>query len=245
MSNDILGLHGQETLLACWTALAQLSPGAKVVRIDGAIAAVFPSWAPLNNAILCGDDRGSSAAETAALRRIYDEAGVPVWALWRPARTPDLDTADTAPELGELKRDTTTLVMQVSLQEQFRPDPAVVPAPIAVVAELDEDVTVTADEIVAPDDVPGLSGWAFIHDGLAVAAAWSFVHGSDCGIYALETLTPWRRRGFARSLMAHVLANANDRGARTATLQSTRRGQPLYESLGFAPLGRYEEWIWQ
>ena len=31
-------------------------------------------------------------------------------------------------------------------------------------------------------------------------------------------------------------------GARTATLQSTRMGQPLYESLGFQPAGRYEEW---
>lgn len=244
MSNDIGELPGQETLLACWGALAQLSPGAKVARLDGVVAAVFPSWAPLNNAILRAD-RGSSATETEVLRRVYDAAGVPVWALWRPATTSDLDTADTAPALGELKRDTTTLVMQVSVKDQFRLHPSVVPAPIAAVAELDEDVPLAADKIGATEGVPGLSGWALIHEGIAVAVAWSFVHGSDCGIYGVETLTPWRRRGFARSLMGHMLADANDRGARTATLQSTRMGRPLYESLGFTAAGRYEEWIWR
>jgi len=43
--------------------------------------------------------------------------------------------------------------------------------------------------------------------------------------------------------MEHVLADAQRRGARTATLQSTRMGLPLYESLGFEPVGRYEEWV--
>jgi hypothetical protein len=45
--------------------------------------------------------------------------------------------------------------------------------------------------------------------------------------------------------MEHILASAQARGAATASLQSTRMGQPLYESLGFKPAGRYEEWIWQ
>jgi hypothetical protein len=40
-----------------------------------------------------------------------------------------------------------------------------------------------------------------------------------------------------------VLADAWHKGARTASLQSTRMGQPLYESLGFTAVGRYEEWI--
>ena len=37
--------------------------------------------------------------------------------------------------------------------------------------------------------------------------------------------------------------DAQRRGARTATLQSTRMGQTMYVSLGFAPVGRYEEWV--
>lgn len=52
-----------------------------------------------------------------------------------------------------------------------------------------------------------------------------------------------RRRGLARALMLHVLADAWHKGARTASLQSTRTGRPLYAGLGFRPVGRYEEWV--
>jgi hypothetical protein len=45
--------------------------------------------------------------------------------------------------------------------------------------------------------------------------------------------------------MEHVLADAQHRGARTVTLQSTRMGRPLYESLGLEPVGRCGEWIFQ
>ncbi len=89
------------------------------------------------------------------------------------------------------------------------------------------------------------SAWVIVRDGMAVAGAWSFLRERDCGIYAVETLPQWRRRGLARSLMEHVLADAQRRGARTATLQSTRMGQPLYISLGFEPVGRYAEWTSQ
>jgi ribosomal protein S18 acetylase RimI-like enzyme len=84
-----------------------------------------------------------------------------------------------------------------------------------------------------------------VHDDVAVSCAWSFLHERDCGIYTVGALPAWRRRGLARSLVEHVLADAAHRGARTATLQSTRMGKPLYESLGFEPAGRYEEWISQ
>ncbi len=94
-----------------------------------------------------------------------------------------------------------------------------------------------------PDRVPELSAWVLVHDGTAVAGAWSFLHGSDCGIYTVGGLPQWRRRGFAGALTDHVLADAQRWGARTATLQSTRMGQPMYGSLGFAPVGRYAEWV--
>jgi GNAT superfamily N-acetyltransferase len=85
--------------------------------------------------------------------------------------------------------------------------------------------------------------WAMVQDDLAVACAYSFLHEGDCGIYAVGTLRRWRRQGFARRLMEHVLADAQRRGARTASLQSTRMGEPLYASLRFDAVGRYEEWV--
>jgi GNAT superfamily N-acetyltransferase len=84
-----------------------------------------------------------------------------------------------------------------------------------------------------------------VHDHRAVAGAWSFLHDGDCGIYAVGTSPGWRRLGFARALVEHVMADARHRGARTASLQSTEMGRPLYESLHFEPAGRYEEWLWK
>ena len=43
--------------------------------------------------------------------------------------------------------------------------------------------------------------------------------------------------------MEHVLADAWERDARSATLQSTEMAQPLYAGLGFVAAGRYEEWV--
>jgi hypothetical protein len=43
--------------------------------------------------------------------------------------------------------------------------------------------------------------------------------------------------------MRHLMAEALACGARTVTLQSTRAGHGLYQSLGFAAVGRYEEWV--
>jgi GNAT superfamily N-acetyltransferase len=246
MSDDTHELPGQETLLACWCALAALSPEARLVETGGAIAAVFPSWAPLNNAILpAGSDPGAESTAVAALRELYEEAAVPVWALWRPTRTADLDATDGAAPIEELKRDTTTLVMQTALHPALPQHRAVVRASIADVARFDADVRLHASDLANPEAAPGLSGWVLLENDLVVCAAWSFVHGTDCGVYGVETLPRLRRRGFARTLVQHLLAEARRQGATTASLQSTREGQRLYASLGFAAVGRYEEWIWQ
>jgi GNAT superfamily N-acetyltransferase len=243
MSNTMTTLPGQETVLACWDALAQLSPGASVSRSGAVAAAVFPSWAPLNNAIVLKGNGSVVAAAASRLTNVYAGAGVGAWALWIPARTTDLDAPDRVPEVSGLKRDTTTLVMHTTLSEQFRLHDDVVEASFASVKRFADDETVPATEVGEPERTPGLSGWVIVRDGLVVTAAWSFRHEDDCGIYAVGTVPEWRRRGLARTLVEHVLADAGRKGSRTATLQSTRMGQPLYESLGFVAAGRYEEWV--
>lgn len=246
MGSTTTVLPGQRTLLACWDALTWLSPGARIAGTAGALAAVFPSWAPLNNAILrAGHSEASEAAEAAKLRALYDEAGVPVWALWRATDTRDLETPDAAGPLGELKRDTTTLVMHTALGPGVRKHAGVLPASIDTVARFDDDVRMSSADLGEPEGVPGLAGWALLHEGLVAATAWTFVHDGDCGVYGVSTLPQWRRRGFAKRLMEHMLADAHAHGATSASLQSTPMGQPLYETLGFTAAGRYEEWIWQ
>jgi GNAT superfamily N-acetyltransferase len=236
-------LPGQVTLVECWRALAELSPGARVVHAPGTVAAVFPSWAPLNNAIVL--DEGERAAHVAAteVASLYDGAGVADWALWVPSRVADLDGPDAVPAVGSLARDTTTLVMHTALSGTLRPHDDVVQTSIASLEKVSDDTPLRARDLGTPDGQPGLSAWVMVQDGLAVTTTWSFIRGTDCGIYAVETLSRWRRRGLARALVQHVLHDAREQGARTASLQSTAMGQPLYEVLGFEASGRYEEWV--
>lgn len=232
-------LPGQETLVASWRALAQTSAGARVVVSPVAVAAVFPSWLPLNNVIVLDGAPETVAARTAST---YVDAGVASWALWISSRATTLDGPDVLHQVDGLARDTTTLVMRADVHPGLRPHDGVVETSIETAAHAGDE-PVPATQVGDPDAVPGLGGWVMVHEGLAVAGAWSMRHGDDCGIYAVGTVPGWRRRGLAAALVEHVLADARRDGARTATVQSTPMGVPLYLSLGFEPVGRYEEWV--
>jgi predicted GNAT family acetyltransferase len=51
-----------------------------------------------------------------------------------------------------------------------------------------------------------------------------------------------RGQGLSGKLIAHSLADAVERGCRTATLVATKLGRPVYERLGFEGLGALEMW---
>ena len=51
-----------------------------------------------------------------------------------------------------------------------------------------------------------------------------------------------RGQGLSGKLIAHSLADAVERGCRTGTLVATQLGRPVYERLGFRPLGALEMW---
>jgi ribosomal protein S18 acetylase RimI-like enzyme len=236
---------GQETLIESWRMLARISPGARLIRSPVAAAAVFPAWASLNNAILLEvPDDGDASAAASALKGVYVDAGVDAWALWLPSLAIDLNAPDLMGDLGGFKRDTTTLVMQATLQSGLRFHDGVARTSIATATRAGEQPVAIAD-LGHPDEVPGLAAWVMVRDDVAVAGAWSCLHDSDCGIYTVGTSRPWRRRGLARALVEHILADAHRQGTGTATLQTTRMARRLYESLGFEPAGRYEEWISQ
>jgi len=74
-ATDAICLPGQHTLLACWGTLAQISPDARLIRSSTTAAGVFPSWAPLNNAIVLDAPDGAAAAAS-HLTSVYADAGV-------------------------------------------------------------------------------------------------------------------------------------------------------------------------
>ncbi len=52
-----------------------------------------------------------------------------------------------------------------------------------------------------------------------------------------RTAAAHRRQGLAATLLATIMAQARDRGVRTATLQSSPDGIGVYTALGFRRLG--------
>jgi GNAT superfamily N-acetyltransferase len=231
-------LPGEDTLVASWQALAQLSPGAQVLRSGRHVAAVFPTWTPLNNAIV-GGPSSAAAAAARALATIYGTAGVSLWAMWLRSSLLLLDTPAGVSSIEGLSRDTTTLVMTRPVTAGSSNASVVRTSIHTATLATEQPVDVVAD----PDCVPNLDGWVYVNEGAAVAGAWSYLNKTDIGLYAIGTAPTFRRRGIAAALVRHILADAHRRGARTASLQSTRMGEPLYQSLGFAPVARYEEWV--
>lgn len=236
-------LPGQETLLGSWGALMPASIGSHLMYTRTSFAAVYPNWAPLNNAVLLDPPSRAAASEAASeLHQVYSGAGVSSWALWLPGRARDFDAADSVTAVEGMVRDTSTLAMASDLTAGMPSHPGVLRTTVHA-ADVAGGRPIPADAVPDPDDSSDVDGWVLIYDEYAVAGAWTFRNGSDVGVYAVGTAPDWRRRGLARALMLHVLADGRRRGARTASLQSTRMGQPLYAQLGFRPVGRYDEWI--
>jgi len=234
---------GESTLLGSWSALTRLSRAAILAVLPSGWAAVFPHWAVLNNALVANPSTPVTVAAAAGeFRRLYSAAGVDTWALWLPSTATNFDDPDMTGTVTGMTRDTTTLVMTLDALDDFPSYPRVVRTSIDAAARVGDE-PILAAELPAPNGVDGLDGWALIHDGVAVAGAWTYRCGADVGVYAVGTAPEWRRRGLARALMLHVLADARQGGARTASLQSTPMGQRLYEQLGFRTVGRYEEWV--
>jgi predicted GNAT family acetyltransferase len=51
-----------------------------------------------------------------------------------------------------------------------------------------------------------------------------------------------RGHGLSGKLIAHALVDAAERGAETTTLVATRLGRPVYDRLGYRPLGVFQMW---
>jgi len=63
------------------------------------------------------------------------------------------------------------------------------------------------------------------------------VLGDDLGIHYVATDADHRRRGLATLLLTEVMDRARAEGMRTATLQASPDGLPVYRRMGFRVVG--------
>ena len=75
------------------------------------------------------------------------------------------------------------------------------------------------------------------HAGAAASVAMAFDVGDDTAVWFVATLPHARRNGLAARILQRLLLDARAREQRTASLQASQAGRPLYERLGFAAVG--------
>ena len=116
---------------------------------------------------------------------------------------------------------------------------------IAIAAELSAEAgwNQTADDWrmllrLNPENCFGIDA-----DGRLVSTATLMCYGKQLGwIGMVLTSAAYRRRGFARTLLLHTIARADQLGIESLKLDATDQGQPLYESLGFRVEQPVERW---
>ena len=75
---------------------------------------------------------------------------------------------------------------------------------------------------------------------LAVTTVAVVVAADSIGIYSVSTLSPYRRKGYAESLMRQVIGQyTRQTGIERAVLQATRAGFDMYRKMGFRPVSHF------
>lgn len=228
-------------------AFAAGGAGSRLLRPDGLIASLAPATPQrsLFNSVYY-DDPAALAAELDGLAELYDSHGVRAWTVWVPDS--DRETARLLAGRGHaLDAEPRAMAMELADLDAEAPAPdgveaAAVGAPAC--AELNDRAYG-----YGPDGFrAGLAGETAIRwhgafaAGEAVGCLGTIEVGDDCCVTGVATPPEHRGRGIASWLLLQVLAEAREAGMRTASLQATRAGAPLYERLGFRDFGFVEMW---
>jgi GNAT superfamily N-acetyltransferase len=228
-------------------ALAEASAGARLIELEGVVAAVVPVSPDRSvlNSVIYEDARSLSRALD-RLAATYEKAGVRAWTVWVPEA--DRAAAEILEQAG-YRLDALPTAMALDLAEFDR-----LPS---------EDLRVDADPEPVElgrinDRAYGFEGGDFaralsrrpagLHaylvrvDGAPAACAGAIDREDDCGIFFVGTTPEAQGRGLATGLMVRALADARARGCRTSSLQATKAGYPIYARLGYRDYGKLQMW---
>lgn len=219
----------------------------RLIRREGLVASLTPAspQRSLFNSVFL-DDPAALAGEYQALAELYEAAGVQAWTVWV------LDEDRVSAELLGDRGHVLDAAPRAMAMELDRP-PEVPEAPTDVEpGPCDAPTAAALNDRAYGYDEDGfraaLAGETSIRwhgayvDGEPVSCVGTIEVGDDCCVTGVATPAEHRGRGIASWLLLRALADAYEVGARTASLQATKAGAPIYERLGFRDFGFIEMW---
>lgn len=231
-----------------YRALVGASPGARLLELDGLLAAITPTVP--DKSILNGVIYESGEALRDTYERLaseYEQAGISAWMAWVPGH--DEQTASALEQAGH-KLDAAPAAMALELNGWQPPDIS------AFTIERTDDIRAVAalndhaygyTEPAFEKGITRMPEDMFIYairgdDGAIVSCVSALDDRGDCGIYMVATHAEARGRGLAGALMSHALIEAKQRGCKTTSLQASQAGYSVYRKLGYKDLGTIGMW---
>jgi GNAT superfamily N-acetyltransferase len=226
------------------------SEGARTLERDGVIAALVPA-APERSVInaVVYEHADALAAAYDEVAAAYAELGAQ-WTVW--VHDGDAEAAALLERRGHVL-DAAPTAMALDLTERPPVRPPQVGLPAWTATGSLADVGAVNDRAYpwggdsfsraftrVPDGEVGL--YVAHENDAPIACTAAIDSGANTEVQMVAVVPEARGRGLAGKLIAHSLADAVERGARTSTLVATKLGYPVYAKLGFEPLGVLEMW---
>jgi N-acetylglutamate synthase-like GNAT family acetyltransferase len=230
--------------------MGQGSDGARTLERPGVIAALVPS-APERSVVnaVVYEDAGALAAAYHDVAAAYQEIGAK-WTVW--VHSGDDEAASLLDRAGHvLDAEPVAMALDLAASRVERPPDGALEDWTAA-GEL-SDVGAINDRAYpfggdafsrALTRLPDGAARIYIarDDGKPVACCAMVDDGANSEVQMVAVVPEARGKGLSRALLSHALADATARGMETSTLVATRLGRPVYERLGFRPLGALQMW---
>ena len=233
-----------EGLRAFYRAVAETSPGARLVELGDVQACVVPAsrFASIPNGVVYS----TSDALVAALPSLLDLYGDLPFLIW--LRPGDHAGAHACLDAG-LRHDASPAFMGCELSEIEPPRGTVDAEQVdwAVASEVNErayglPAGAFAAIFGASLAEPPLRLYGARVDGQVASVILTVDVGEHLGYYLVATRPEAQRRGLAAELMRVAAAEARERGLETTALEASKAGEPVYARLGFRRLGTVEQY---